>query len=291
MKSILLTGATGFLGSNLLKSFLSKGYKVVILKRSFSSVSRINEYLSSVSCFDVDQVSVSDVFDHCDIDVIVHTACSYGRRGEDVSELVKANVQFGLELIEGAIRKGVKTFVNTDSLLAKNVSPYSLSKSHFKEWLIQFTDKIQVINFRIEHMYGPGDDTRKFVPWLIDQMLSEDQSIGLTSGLQKRDFIHIDDIVSAYNLVISKSERMRYWSEYDLGSGTLTTVKDFVIMLAKALEVYKSFSVVPRLVFGQVPCRENEIMEPIVDNRALLQLGWKPEVSVSQGIKGVIEQY
>lgn len=291
MKSILLTGATGFLGSNLLKSFLSKGYKVVISKRSFSSISRIDGYLASVSYFDVDQVPVSDVFENYDIDVVVHTACSYGRRGEDVSELVKANVQFGLELIEAAIRKGVKTFVNTDSLLAKEVSPYSLSKSHFKEWLVQFTDKIQVINFRIEHMYGPGDDTRKFVPWLINQMLSEDQTIGLTSGLQQRDFIHIDDIVSAYNLVISKSDLMGNWNEYDLGSGSLTTVKDFVTALAKALEVHKSLSIVPRLMFGQVPYRENEVMEPIVDIKALLHLGWKPEVSVFEGIKGIIEQY
>lgn len=291
MKSILLTGATGFLGSQLLEKFLQNGYEIVILKRSFSSTKRIDQYLSSITYFDIDQTTLSNVFKNCDIDVVVHTACNYGRNGEDASEVVLSNIQFGLELMEEAIRHGAKTFINTDSLLPKYINPYSLSKAQFKEWLYLFSNKIQVINFKIEHMYGPGDDSRKFVPWLIQQMLTTDNDIPLTSGVQMRDFVHVCDIATAFDLVLSRAAQLEPWNEYDLGTGQLIRVRDFVEAIAKELEQYKSVRLMPRLLFGQVPYRENEVMEPKVDNSKLRQLGWEPRVSIQEGIKEIVKQY
>ena len=55
IKTILISGATGFLGSNLLKRLVDQNYKVVILKRSFSNTERIDNYLKKIKSYDIDK--------------------------------------------------------------------------------------------------------------------------------------------------------------------------------------------------------------------------------------------
>lgn len=62
----------------------------------------------------------------------------------------------------------------------------------------------KMINIKIEHMYGALDDENKFIYWLINKLKQNVEKIDLTSGVQKRDFIYIDDIVSAYENYNSK---------------------------------------------------------------------------------------
>ncbi len=76
----------------------------------------------------------------------------------------------------------------------------------FVEWLKYFSDRIKVVNLKLEHMYGPKDDDSKFVTWITNQMLNNISSIDLTEGTQKRDFIYIDDVVDAYMLMLEKSK-------------------------------------------------------------------------------------
>ena len=112
---------------------------------------------------------------------------------------------FALRVLEVAILFDTDSFFNTDSLLPKYLNTYSLSKAQFVEWLKQLSYKIQCVNLRLEHMYGPKDDKTKFVPWLLDQMINSIEEIKLTLGTQKRDFIYIDDVVSAYMLLLNES--------------------------------------------------------------------------------------
>ena len=80
---LLLTGATGFLGSNLIPAFLKAGHEVVILKRSFSDTWRIKDDLDKVRSYDIDLVPLERPFEECGrFDCVVHTATNYGRQGE-----------------------------------------------------------------------------------------------------------------------------------------------------------------------------------------------------------------
>ena len=85
-KTILLTGATGFLGSYLLEAFLQKGYKVVVLKRSTSNIWRIQDLITQIICYDVDIQPLENAFTDQHIDYVVHTACHYGRN-EDIKKV------------------------------------------------------------------------------------------------------------------------------------------------------------------------------------------------------------
>lgn len=285
---ILLTGATGFLGSHLLESFLSQEFEVSILKRSTSDTWRIAHLLSGIKTFDIDKTSLNAIFKEFEPAIIVHAACNYGRKNEELIDIINSNLIFGLEILEESIKNNVKTFINTDSLLPRNINDYSLSKAHFVDWLKIRSCHLQVINLKIEHMYGVNDDSRKLIPWLINEMLNENIEIKLTSGIQKRDFIYVTDVVSAYNVIIEKRKLLSAWNEFDVGTNINTRVKDFVLTLANLLEKKYCIEIVSRLKFGAIPYRENELMIPELDIKSLMALGWHCKVSTIEGIRLIL---
>ena len=291
MSKILLTGATGFLGSHLLDSFVAEGHEVSVLKRSTSETWRIDHLLHKIISYNIDQVNLKTIFQKIKPEIIVHTACSYGRKNESLIDIVNSNLIFGLDLLEESINSNVNTFINTDSLLPRNLNDYSLSKAQFTDWLQKRSDKIQVVNFKIEHMYGVKDDTKKFLPWLINEMINGNDDIYLTSGIQKRDFIYISDVVSAYNLVIEKRKSLSYWNEFDIGTNVFTEVKDFVLKIAGELERSYNREILSRLKFGAIPYRSGDIMSPLLDNTKLIALGWQQSVVIADGVQKIIKYY
>lgn len=288
MKHVLLTGATGFLGSHLLEALLAQGYKVTILKRSTSHTWRIDHLLEQVSAFDVDQVAIEEAFKAEKVDAVFHTACSYGRHGQPAHEVVETNLLFALKVLDAATVHNTDTFFNTDTLLPKYLNAYSLSKRHFSEWLKQRSQAIKVVSLKLEHMYGPKDDQTKFVPWLIGQLEQGVSRIPLTEGLQQRDFIYIDDVVSAYLLALKKADQLPEYTELDVGTGELTSVRDFVSAI---FAVYKSLnpSTTTQLGFGDVPMRDGELITVKVDNSGLKSLGWYAKTQKIGGLKNLFK--
>ena len=124
---ILLTGATGFLGSQLLIDLLDKNYEVVALKRSFSNTVRIRGVLGDkkLHLFDIDQVDSREIFKMYSIDTIIHTATEYGRNETPMFKILEANLLLPLRLAELGISKGGKTFINTDTYFNKGKTSYS----------------------------------------------------------------------------------------------------------------------------------------------------------------------
>ena len=289
-ETVLLTGATGFLGCHLLEGLIDEGYNVVILKRSTSDTQRIDHLLEKVVAYDVDEQSVELAFEENDIDVVIHTACHYGRNQDSISVIVESNLMFALRVLDASIKHRVGSFFNTGSLLPASLNAYSLSKHQFSEWLKHSSEKIKCINIRLEHMYGTKDDETKFIPWLLGQMISSDEVIKLTEGTQKRDFIYIDDVVSAYMLLLKKADTLAAWDEFDVGSGLLVPVKDFVNELRAVVEKTMNVNLSERLAFGAVPYRDGEVMEPTMDVSKLTQLGWKPTVSLNEGLNKLLKE-
>lgn len=302
MTHVLLTGATGFLGSHLLEALLRDRYKVTILKRSTSNTWRIDHLLKRVRYFDVDIVSVEDVFRAEKVDVVVHTACSYGRDSRSVSDVVEANLLFGLQVLDAATTFKTSTFINTDTFfntdktdeseisLPKYLNSYTLSKKQFLEWLKNRTQSIRVVNLKLQHIYGPRDDQAKFVPWLINELMECSGRVALTEGRQKRDFIYVDDVVSAYLLVIKNRKLLDSYSEFDVGTGELTTVRDFVSEIYAAIRLIRP-NLTSELRFGEKKMQTGEIMDVSVDNRQLKKMGWSPKIKIRDGIVNLLSHY
>lgn len=287
--TILLTGTTGFLGSYLLKSFIKNGYKVIALKRSTSNTYRIEKYLNQIISYDIDKTELSDIFKNHKIDIVVNTVTNYGRKDTKISSIVDTNLIFSLKLLEESVNNNVKAFINTDTLLERNINAYALSKAQLVDWM-QFlsTHNSKILNLRIEHMYGTFDDENKFIYWLINQLKQNVEKIDLTSGIQKRDFIYIDDIVSAYETMIKNINRFSNYEEFELGSGKSIEVKEFVKQIVKELNVNQTITT--KLNFGAIVYRANENMNMEANITKLQNLGWKPQVSIEDGIKKIIKE-
>ena len=73
------------------------------------------------------------------------------------------------DLLDKAISNNCKLFINSDTVLDRFVSPYSLTKRHFQEWLFMRKNTIKVINMQLEHFYGPGCSKSNFITSMIDR--------------------------------------------------------------------------------------------------------------------------
>lgn len=284
---VLVTGATGFLGSHLVKVLVREGHYVVVIKRSFSDINRLSDILPQLHTYDIDFCDLVQPFrDHGKFDAVIHTATSYGREGENAPEIFEANVAFPLRLLQTSHFFDTETFFNTDTRLCKFLNPYSLSKKQFGEWgrLFAVQKNIRFINIELEHFYGPGDDDAKFTAWVIKSCLQDVNELNLTAGEQKRDFIYIDDVVSAYLILLEKGPQLSsLFQNYSLGSGHSVSVRELVEMVR---HITRSRT---KLNFGAIPYREHEVMESCADTTDLNALGWFAGVSLEDGIRRTIE--
>lgn len=292
---VLLTGATGFLGSHLLKALINKGYEVVVLKRSTSDMWRLKGFENTFKSYDIDLVPLQTAFEEQSIDIVIHTACAYGKKGESMQEILETNLMFGIKLLNTSISFNSKSFFNTGTffnigaLSYKYLNYYALSKKQFEEWLQVASDKIQVINLKLEHMFGEQDGNDKFTAWILNELKQEKPTIPLTAGTQKRDFIYIDDVVSAYLTCLEQVPQLKNFNDIEVGTGVLTPVKTFVTLVKSTLEKLKGSPIETQLNFGALPYREGEIMEPQVDNSVLCSLGWQPKRSLEENIERFVK--
>lgn len=285
--NILLTGATGYLGRHLAGAFVASGFKVAVLTRSTSDLSCLANILPELALYELEQGGLATAFQEIQFDAIVHTATCYGRTDEPPLAVFAANTAWPLQLLEAAAAAGVPLFINTDTSLDRFINPYALAKKQFCEWGHFFAgqERIRFVNVVLEHFYGPGDLESKFVTQIVRRCLLNESELGLTAGMQRRDFIYIDDVVAAYLLLV-KDELSSGpgFQEYGLGSGMAVPVRDLVIMV-KSLTGSDI-----KLNFGAVPLRHNEVMDSQADISGLRSLGWQPQVSLADGLAQMIKE-
>lgn len=288
MKRFLLTGATGYLGSQLAKAMLAAGYEVIALKRCSSSLHRIGDNLKGIRFFDIGHIDLDAILREAGtLDAIIHTATCYGRNNESVSEIFASNTDFPLRLLDAGSRAGVQAFINTDTILDRFLNSYALSKNQLFQWGKFFSNnrKIRFVNIRLQHFYGAGDDPTKFTTFLIRSCIGNEPELQLTEGRQKRDFIHVEDVIAAYMALLSGMDRLTGpFVELDVGSGHAVSIREFVEA------VHRLAGSKTRLNFGALPYRDEEIMHSKADIAKLKTLGWRCRHDLESGLSKVIRQ-
>lgn len=292
---IMLTGATGFLGSHLARALVRNKHHVVILKRSFSDCSRLGDIAGELTSYDLDKTELRIPFErHQPFDAIIHTATAYGRRDESDAALVETNVTFPLQLLQASIQHGTELFLNTDTFSrtalawqATYMLGYHLTKKQFAEWgsHLSAIHQTTFANLRLEHIYGPFDQSSKFIPFITNWCLRNIAELAVTAGEQKRDFVYVDDAVNAYLVLLeNRSALPKGFVEYQVGTGQATSIRELV----QKIHALTHSSI--ELKFGAIPYREKEIMCSQADTTALERLDWKSKVRLEDGLAMMLER-
>lgn len=299
MKTILLTGASGFIGSHLLEGLLSKKYDVIILKRSTSDLWRISHLLDRVKSYDLDATSLDEIFLDNAVDIIIHLATLYKKfdNGAEINEMISSNVSFPVELLETGIRHGLEGFINTGTFFEydcshlpvdeqSDIKPFNLyakTKIAFETILSTYSEKINIKTLRLFSPYGERDND-KLIPMIIQKALTGEKIV-LSEGLQKLDFIYAGDIVEAYLKALdSINDCATGYRVYNIGSGAAISVREVVSLIEQKLNIIidkqwgaASINDIP-IVFSDI-------------TRAADELAWTPEYSISKGLEKTIKYY
>ena len=282
-KHILISGATGFLGSYLTHAFVARGDEVTILKRNTSNTERIADILSAVRSVNTDVDPVELAFENYSAyDVVINTVGIYGRRGESAAAILQSNLCFAVELLQLSSKYNAKKFINTNTSADSMLNDYALAKRQFSDWGRLYTRQsdMAIYDILLEHMYGPGDDTKKFIEFIIEKCRSNVAELPLTKGEQLRDFVYIDDVVNAYLLLADA--QMTGYQQLGLGSGKNITIRELVELIH---HLTKSTT---KLDFGALPYRGHEAMESRPDLTILQLLGWQADVDMKTGIQKIL---
>jgi CDP-paratose synthetase len=291
---ILLTGPGGFLGSALVRFWAERGHDLWLLARPSSCLDRLEDVLATVK---VMRASTPDelaaVVREAMPDAIVHTACSYGRKGESALDVMDANMRLGVSLLQAVLERNSlegtppTLFLNTGTVLESGVNLYSLSKTQFSAWgaalAASTLQRLKFIDIRLQQMYGPGDDDIKFIAHVIEACRQNVPRLALTMGEQLRDFIHIDDVVQAYDRILERQYEFAESDAIDVGCGDAVTMRSFV---EQVKQVTGAETV---LEFGAVAYRTKEAMLCVADTKRLRSLGWHPTVPLTIGLRRLID--
>ena len=282
---ILLTGGTGFLGSNLLRRLLSLGHELFCIKRETSSLERVNFFKHKIKWFNLETSDFDEIISSYKIEGIIHCATDYGRKQFNPIQTIETNLILPLKLLHAAASNNVHVFINTDTVLDKRVDTYSLSKRQFSEWLEKYSNDILTINVALEHFYGPFDNDSKFVTYVILKMLGNEDSIDFTLGLQKRNFVYIEDVIDAFIVLLNNINKLdNSFHNFEVGTEDSVTIKDFVGLVKKLCNNNTT-----DLNFGAINYRENEVMNTNTNTEKLKSLGWFPRFSLEDGLKNTID--
>ena len=285
-----ITGATGFIGSHLARELLGRGWTVHALKRAESSVGLLADVAAQIQWHDADPAVMESAWDSIGrADVVFHLATEYGRDNVPASRVAEVNLIFPLRLLEQANRMGVPLVVATGTYFPTSypyLRHYTLTKKQFSEWGKVWSQETgrRFISVELQHAFGPGDRTGKFVPWIMGQCAQNAERIELTSGTQEKDFVYIDDVVDALIVLHDQQDHLpSQYCEVPCGSGSTVSLRKFIELVHAAS---KSTS---ELAFGVLPNREGELQRSCADVHLLKSLGWTAKTRIEDGIRMALD--
>ena len=155
------------------------------------------------------------------------------------------------------------------------------------------TFEIEGNNHRVYNLYVSGSSqdalfsTVNNPNFIMKNLYNNVNSVDLSSGIQKRDWIYLDDVVSAYEIVLKNKHLFQKgcYYHFEVGTGKTTSLKEFVETLKK---ITGSST---KLMFGKCEMNRNELMSSCADNKDLLEIGWKPVYDIETGLKKLCEGY
>ncbi|MDD3906159.1 MAG: GDP-mannose 4,6-dehydratase [Candidatus Omnitrophica bacterium] len=295
-KTYLITGATGFIGSCLLRRLVRDGEHVHIIIRKEASPWRIKDLLPKVTqhISDLsDTEELRNIFETVRPSVIYHLA-AYGAYSHqnDADRIMRTNILGTWNMLKAASVVGYDLFVNTGSSseygfkkfpmketdILEPVSYYAVAKSSQTLLCshVAREGRMPIVTLRPFSVYGPYEEPSRFMPTLM-KALYFTKKMELVSPEISRDLIYVEDMVDAYLLT---DQLKKYPGEvFNIGTGRQCSIKDVVETAVKVTGRAADFR------WGKMKPRAWDTANWVADiSKAEKLLNWHPAVKLEEGL-------
>jgi UDP-glucose 4-epimerase len=289
-QKVLVTGASGFIGSNLCRQLCHEGAIVHAISRTLRTSNALHWWQGDLE----DISSVQHLMRTIKPDLIYHLSSNVtGTRAiEGVLPTLHSNFVSAVNLLTAATEIGCRRIILAGSLEEPETnqanpvpsSPYAAAKWASSTYARMFYELYQtpVVIARLFMVYGPNQNIRFIIPYVITSLLQR-QPPSLSSGQRLVDWIHVDDVVAGL-LAIADAPDVA-GSTIDLGTGRLVTIREVVNQISNLVD--------PKieLLFGALPDRQMEQVRLADVVTSSAKLDWEYKISLEQGLKQTVDWY
>lgn len=298
--NLLIVGGTGFIGSNVAKKALENGFKVtVISKNNYPQYKQI-DYVDYINI----DISREKDLHHILKDRVFEYVLNLGgyvdhkNFSEGGKEVFETHFNGTLNLVKSVNKNTLKCFVQIgssdeyganiapqeESQRELPISPYSVAKTsatHFLQMLYR-TERFPVVILRLFLVYGPGQDSSRFLPQIIKGCFSG-KEFEASLGEQLRDFCYIDDITDGI---------LRAMKSDNVNGEIINIASGEPISIRTVIEKVQTYIGKGNPKFGKISYRAGENMSLYADiSKAEHLLGWRSNTTIEDGIKKTIDHY
>jgi UDP-glucose 4-epimerase len=290
---ILITGASGFIGSHLCQRLLEDQAEVHAIYRTQTPPedSGARWWQADLS----DESAVRGLFRDIRPDVIFHLASHVkgAPNLEHVLSTFRSNLQSTVNLLTLAAEQGCKRMVITGSLAEPEPengelfpsAPYAAAKWASSGYARMFHAlyNLPVVIARVFMVYGPAQqDLTKLVPYVILSIL-RGQTPKISSGGRPVDWIYVSDVIDGF-MTLGEKDGID-GGTFELGSGSMISIREIVQQLAAVVDPKA------KVEFGALADRPLEPIRLAKTEETFARLGWKPKVSLQEGLERTVAWY
>ena len=314
---VLVTGGAGFIGSNLVESFLSSGNTVVCLD-NFSTGKRENlKAFADNPRFKLIEGDIRN-YDDCikaveNIDIVFHQAAlgSVPRSIKDPITSTDVNIGGFVKMLFAAKESGIKRFIyaassstygdhpdlpKVEDKIGSPLSPYAITKYVDELFATNFakTYGIDVVGLRYFNVFGRRQDPdgayAAVIPKFMKMLMKHEVPLINGDGTVSRDFTYIDNVVQANHLASVVQNREALNQVYNVAHGERTSLNQLFYFIRDLAGIFDKDILTIEPVYG--PARAGDIPHSLASiEKAKKLLYYSPTLNVEDGLKEAVKWY
>jgi len=316
-KTVLVTGAAGFIGSNLCEFLVENNVSVKALDNFATGHKHNLSNLLSKANFTFIEGDITDL-DTCqnacrNVDFVLHQAAlgSVPRSIEDPIRTNQANINGFLNMLVASRDQGVKRFVyaassstygdskslpKVEDIIGNPLSPYAITKYVNELYAQNFklTYDLDTVGLRYFNVFGRKQDPNgayaAVIPKFVIQLMKHESPTINGDGTFSRDFTYIDNVIQMNVLAITTSNKNALNQIYNTAVGDRTTIKEMAELLKKYLSVYDAKIANIEIKHGSN--RKGDVPHSLASvEKATKLMGYKPTHEFKEGLKEAVDWY
>ncbi len=293
MNKAIVTGASGFIGKQLINELLSRNVKIVALDIRFDDVLLQNADITCINCKDKNPFDLQNELADVKADTFFHLAWA-GTSGALRSDYTVQlnNVKLACDYVTVASKIGCKRFVYASSinemetyeyLQSDDINPsggyiYGTGKlaAHLMGEVVAKQNGIDFIPVIITNIYGAGEKSARLINTSIRQLLNKEHC-SFTEGKQTYDFIYITDAIVS---IVEVAEKGKAFNRYYIGSGNPKPLREFLLEMKDVVDSSAE------LGLGDLPFNGIDVSYKQFKLKKVEEdTGYKNKISFKDGIK------